>query len=502
MSAPLTPASSAPPQGLGSSAALGSFASVGTQFGRHAIQMIATVVLARLVAPADYGLFALSTAVTAFLGMFTDLGLSVATVQRADITPRQVSTMFWMNSSLGLALGALVFLLAPLAARAFNTPALQGVVESVAPLFLIGGLRVQHGALLARNLSFGRIAGAELFATAAGVGAGIAAALQGWGVYALVAQALAGSLAETLALWCAGWWLPGAPGPLAEIRAMLGMGGNLTAFSMLNYFARTADNLLIGRFLGVEPLGLYSRAYGLMMLPNTLLTAPLQRVMVPVLARLQDDHARFERAYFRAVRLLAAVVIPIGFGMAVLAEEIVLMLLGSKWTSAAPLLRVLAINTALQPLLSSTGWVYLARGRADKLLHWALFACPVIAASFVAGLPWGAQGIASAYTAVSAFVILPLGIAYACRVFNMPLWGFWKPLIGPFACAMAMAGAVFAIRSQWPGAGPARTLALIAAGALIHFALLRIFVPGLVAEAFGMLPGRRAPSAAPTGGAS
>lgn len=481
----------APAPALASSVTRGSMASIFAQVGRYGIQLAASVTLARLIAPADYGLAALATALTAFLGLFTDLGLSVATVQRADLTARQLSTMFWLNAAIGLLLSMLVYSMAPAAAYFFGAPALTQAIHAMAPLFLLGSLRVQHSAMLARKLSFGRIASAEIGATLIGASCGIWAALHGWGVYALIAQSLAGTLAETIAIWALGWWLPGAPGPLAEIRPLLHMGGNLTAFNFVNYIARTADNLLLGKFCGVLDLGLYSRAYGLMMMPNTMLTAPLQRVMVPALSQLQHDRERFERAYFRAMRMLAAVVFPMGLGMAVLAEEIVHLMLGPQWAEAAPLLRVLAAITVIQPLLSSTGWVYLARGRTDKLFHWALLNTPMVLTGYLAGLPWGAGGIAISYALVSALLTLPLGIAYAFRVLDLPVLRFWRLLAAPALSALLMAGIVLYVRMAWPGMGSLRTSALILLGAAVHLVCMRIIAAEMVADALQLVRRRR-----------
>lgn len=472
----------------------GSAIAVSAQGAKLLLQFIATAAMARLLTPSDYGVAALATSISAALGIFSDLGLTAATVQARNLDQRQLSTLFWLNAASGLALTILLSALAYPAAAAFREPGVSGVMFALSPVFLIGGLRAQHAALLARRMAFGRIAVAELIAAVSGAATGILAAWHGWGVYSLVMQSLASILVELGALWLLCAWTPGAHAGLAGVREMLAFGGHLTAFNMVNYAARNVDNLLVGRVWGAETLGLYSRAYSLMMLPNLVFTTPLQRVMVPSLAKLQHDHERFAHAYVRAARMLAAITFPLGIGMAILSEEAIALYLGPSWSSAVPMLRVLAINASLQPLLSSTGWAYLALGRADRLMRWSLLSLPIVLASFAIGLPWGALGLAWSYTLATCLLILPLGLWYAFRVLQLRLKVFVLPLLGPFISALIMGSAVFYLRQMlhvslgiWPRAG-----LLVATGAVVYVVALGILSPSLIREAISFVRSLRA----------
>lgn len=472
----------------------GSAIAIAAQGAKLALQFAATPVLARLLTPRDYGIAALAISVSAALGIFADLGLTAATVQARTLDHRQLSALFWLNAATGLALSILLAVLAYPASVAFQEPAVRGVLLALAPVFLIGGLRAQHAALLARRMAFGRIAAAELTAACAGAATGILAAVHGWGVYALVLQSLTSILVELGALWLLCSWTPGVRVRLAGVREMLAFGGHLTGFNIVNYAARNVDNLLVGRVWGAETLGLYSRAYSLMLLPNLVFTTPLQRVMVPALAKLQHDHERFEHAFVRSIQVLAAITFPLGIGMAILSEEAIALYLGPAWSSAVPLLRILAINASLQPLLSSTGWAYLALGRTDRLLRWALLSLPIILASFAIGLPWGALGLAWSYTLAMCCLVLPLGLVYAFHVLNMRLRRFLLPLLGPFLAALVMGSAVYGLRQMLQGSLGIlpRACVLVAMGAVAYAAALGIFSPALIREVISFASSLRA----------
>jgi O-antigen/teichoic acid export membrane protein len=181
-------------------------------------------------------------------------------------------------------------------------------------------------------------------------------------------------------------------------------------FQLLHYATRNFDNLIIGRCRGAHEVGLHSRAHGTMMLPHVAITLPLQRVMISTLSRLQNDRPRFEKAYLRAMRSLAALTFPFGAGLYVLAEEAVHTVLGPRFAAAVPIVRVLALGAMLQPLLHSMRRAFLGLGRARQLLRFSLFTVPLLLGSFVAGIKWGALGVAVAYTAVAYVVVLPLGL--------------------------------------------------------------------------------------------
>lgn len=359
-----------------------------------------TAVLARLLTPADFGLIAMATALTGFVAIFNDAGLTIATVQRPEIDHEQVSTLFWINGAVGVALMVIVAGLAPAVVWFYNEPRLLPITLSLAALFPLSGLMAQHQALLRRQMRFGALAGIDLASQAIGVGVAILAAAHGATYWALVAMQGANALAHAVLVWLWCPWRPGMPRRGTGVRGMLAFGGHFSAFNFVNYWARNADNLLIGRYWGAGPLGLYSRAYGLMLLPLNQVLGPMGAVAMPALSRLQDRPAEFARYYLRVINALMWITGPLIAVVAACSEAVVVLIMGAGWVECIPVFRVLAVVAFLQPIYSSIGWIYTSRGRADRMLRWSVIASPAMVLAVVAGLPYGPIGVATGYVIV------------------------------------------------------------------------------------------------------
>jgi O-antigen/teichoic acid export membrane protein len=401
-----------------------------------------TMVMARLLTPQDYGMIAMITAVTGFITLFKDLGLSMATIQRAEITHEQVSTLFWINVALSVAVMLVVMALAPVLAWFYGEPRLLPLTLVMALGFILGGLCVQHSALLRRQMRFVTLALIDILRLVVCVAVGIAAALAGAGVWALVYMPLAGSVFNVVAVWIASPWRPSLPTRGAGVRGMLGFGANLTAFNVLNYFARNADNLIIGKFLGPEPLGLYSKAYGLLMLPIQQITWPLSAVAVPALSRLQDDREQFRRYYFRAISAIAFVTMPLVTMLAALSDEIIRVVLGEQWMGAAVMFKVLAFAAFFQPVVSTSSWMYLSLGQTGRMLKWGLMGVPVTLLSFIIGIFWGALGVAISYTICYTTILMVPSLFFAFRYSPIGVTEFFNSVRRPAVMSLIMYAAV------------------------------------------------------------
>ena len=288
----------------------------------------------------------------------------------------------------------------------------------IAADFLLSGLLLQQRAILNRRMRFITLTGVQLVARVVAVAVAIWLAWRGAGYWALVAMTLVNTLATAAGLWIVTGWMPSLPGHgagVGGVRGMLGFGANLTGFQMLNYLTRNLDNLLIGKFVGEAALGLYVKAYSLLMLPLTQLNSPLTAVMVPTLSRLQDQPARFARGYLRGVSLSMMVTAPLTAFLFFWSEEMIRLVLGPQWTAAAPIFRILALAAILQPLGNTTGWLLIPMGRADRLLRWKLMTCWFTPLLFVIGVLWhGVEGVAWALVIGVAVVTVPT-IWYSAR---------------------------------------------------------------------------------------
>jgi O-antigen/teichoic acid export membrane protein len=429
--------------GLAARAGRGVVLTLSSQWLRLVLQVAATVVIARMLSPNDYGLVGMVAALTGFADQLRELGLSDASVQRDRLTRAQLDALFWVNTALGLGFTILFCAGSPLIAAFYHRPELVAVSIVLSLNFIAGGLSVQHSALLRRRLRFGRLAVSEIVPMAVSIVVGIAAAQAGARYWALVAMYLTQSYGRLLVLWWRADWWPGRPRRAHGLRELLSFGADLSFFNVLNYISRNFDNVLIGRYRGAVELGLYTRAYSLLMLPLRQLNTPIMRVAVPTLAGLRGEPARF-RAYFRSALVgLAVIGMPVVVVLAVLSREIVDVLLGRQYSGTAPIFQVLAIAGVAQIVSNPSGWLFVASGRTRQMAHWGMINSPLIVVAFLIGLPDGALGVARAY-AVATLVLMVPGFWLATRGTPVSMIDIgaavWRPAVlagGVFAASLA-----------------------------------------------------------------
>lgn len=415
---------------------------LGAQIAKVVLNVGSVAILARLIAPSDFGLIAMVTALTGFVTMFKDAGLSMATVQRRDITREQVSTLFWINVALSGATMVVVVAIAPAIAWFYGEPRLVWIAVALAGTFLFGGLTVQHQALLTRQMRFSALAAIAIVSMAGGSIASIIAALLGFGYWSLVIQIAATAAVNAIGVWFACGWRPGRPVRGSGVRQMLAFGGNLTGFNVINYLARNVDNILIGWYWGAGPLGFYSKAYQLLLLPISQVSSPISAVALPTLSRLQEQPDRFKRYYLQAIGALTFVGMPVVAFLVVDARDVVLLVLGGTWLPAVPIFQALGFAAFLGTFNVAAGWAYAALDRTNRQLRWQLIATPIIIAAFLLGLPWGAIGVAVGYSVVS-LLLRPFTLWYCYRGTFLRLKDVLLVLIRPASISIFAALCVF-----------------------------------------------------------
>jgi len=465
-------------EGLGIRAARGGVVTLASQLLRQVIHLAFTMVMARILLPSDYGLVAMVTAVTGFMSVFKDMGLSMATVQRQEISADQVSALFWVNAGLGLALTLITACLAPLLAWFYKEPRLLWITLALAAGFLVSGFAVQHQALLQRQMRFSALALVDVATLLLECAVGIAAALVGWGYWALVLTSLSASLARTGGLWIACHWRP--RGPLlreAGVRAMLAFGGRLSASNILTYLARNLDNVLIGRFWGEQQLGLYAKAYSLLLLPISMINAPVAAVAVPALSRLQNDPQAYKRLFLKAISLVAFVTMPGAAFLIGTSYDLIRVILGENWVGASPVFLALAISAPVQAIYNAQGWLYVSMGRTDRLLKWCLVSSGLIVLSFVIGLPQGARGVALSYSCAVLLIMLP-SFRYAFEPTAIRVLDLLKAIAEPLAVSLAsLALGVLLLRYLPLSSSLARLAVGFLAQAMVYLSV-SAFLPG------------------------
>jgi len=418
----------------------GGLATILSQGCKFVLQLGAMVVLARLLSPAEFGLVAMVVVVLGFVTVFKDMGLSMATVQRKDVTHAQISTLLWINLVFSVAILAIMAALAPLISWFYGEPRLTWITIVLSGSLIFAGLTVQHQALLRRQMRFGRLAVIEVGSMLVGVATGIVTAWAGVGYWALVLMQLAKTAAMAVGVWCLCGWRPGPPRRKSGVRSMLAFGGYLSGFNIINYSVTSVDKMLIGWRWGAGLLGLYDMAYRLLLLPVQQITTPISGVAIPTLSRLQGEPERYRLYYRTAVNLLAWTAVPPMAALAALSGPVIGLVFGPQWLPAAPIFKLLAIAAILRPLTSTAGWIYVTLGKTKRLFFWSLMVDPAKVAALVLGLPFGAKGVAIAYSSFSVILVVP-SLLWAFHRTPVSLSDFfaavWRPL--------TVSGGVYAI---------------------------------------------------------
>jgi O-antigen/teichoic acid export membrane protein len=348
--------------------------------------------------------------VTAFTGvfqLFRDFGLGSAAVQHTTVTEEQNSTLFWINVLLGAGLSGMALAMAPAIARFYREPQLLGLTAALGMGFLFGAAGNQHTVLLMRQMRFTALAVINVVSSAVGIGIGIYCAEAGYGYWAIVSMSLTTPIIATIGLWLTSGWVPGMPRRGSGIRSMMRFGGSLTLINLLVYAAYNADKVMIGRFWGVDAIGLYGRAYQLISIPTDNLNASVGEVAFSALSRLKDDHGRFRSYFLKGFSLVLGLTLPVTIACALFADDVVFVLLGPNWQEAATIVRLLAPTITIFAIINPLGWLVFSLGLVARGLKVAPVLSAVMIASYAVALPYGPEGVAFAYSAALTLWVIP-----------------------------------------------------------------------------------------------
>jgi O-antigen/teichoic acid export membrane protein len=469
----------------------GGFVRLSAQGVNFAVGIVCLMVMARLLGPADYGLVGMVTAVTGILALFRDFGLSAAAVQRPTLSEQEASTLFWINILIGAGLALLSVAAAPAIAAFYHDSRLVAVTAVMAVGFLFNAAGVQHGAHLQRQMRFTTLG---IIYTASGIlstVAGIAVALTGFGYWALVAINVTNPLVITTGCWIAASWIPQFPRRLSGVRSMIRFGGTLTLNGLVAYVAYNLEKILLGRFWGPTALGIYGRAYRLINIPTGNLNSAAGEVSFSALSRLQDQPARLRSYFLKAYSLVLALTLPITVAFALFPGDVILVVLGPKWSAAAPILRLLAPTIFIFAVINPLGWLMYSVGLVERSLKIALVFAPLIIAGYVIGLPHGPKGVALAYSAVMLLWVFP-HIAWCVHGTAVSFWDILRTSARPLACAILAGAAAFGTRFAYGQSLSLFPRLALESGALLAvFSVMLLFVAGQKSLYLDLLRGLR-----------
>lgn len=412
--------------------------------GKQLLTFASLATVARMLGPGAYGVMGMAALVIVFINNFRDLGTAVAIIQKPAVSARLLSSLFWVNVAIGSAMCLLVAATAPIAAVFFHTPELSPVLRVLSFSFFIASCGVVHSALLNRQMAFRTIAAIDLTTAVITYLVALIFALKGFGVWSLVFANVANSAASTAGYWMAERFRPGFSFDKAEIASIAKFSSNLSAFGLVNYAYRNADNLVVGKMLGSAPLGFYSMAYNMMLTPLQNISAVIAQVLFPAFSRIQDDDERFRHAYVRGCMLIGLITFPVMAGLSVIADPVIRALLGQKWLGAIPIFQILAPIGLVQSIQTTTGIIFQAKGRTDWMLRWGLCVLAACLPAFLIGVRFGVVGVAISYACAYFGLLLYPGFAIPFHLIGLRFRDFAKALLPQLGWTILMAGVCFA----------------------------------------------------------
>jgi O-antigen/teichoic acid export membrane protein len=464
-----------------------------SQVSIQLVGLATSIIIARFLTPREVGLAAMGVVFVNLALLLADAGVAAAIVQRPTLTDDDKSTAFWATTALGVGLTLAGIGLSWPIADFYGEPRVQPIFAALSFAFLFTAPGIVPGALLTRELKFRSLELRTIAATTASCGAGIGLAIAGFGPWAIVAQHLTITLVSTALLWRASSWRPKLRATRASFAGMAGFSSHVLGSRVFTWLARNVDNLLVGRYLGAAALGAYSLAFNLMITPVTRVAGPITQVFYPAFSRMREPD-RIAGAWLRAVRMVAFVVTPAMLGVIVVAPDFVQVVFGPRWHAAAPVLRILAPLGLVQALQALNYGILQSVAKTRVLVRYSAVASALTVVAFASGLPWGIEGVATAYVLVSV-VLEPAYLVLTTRAVGItPLR--WLASIrgvleaGGVMFVMVLLARELLLRTDIPVG--ARLALEILVGAAVYFPLVLWRAPEVKSELRTALAARRA----------
>ncbi len=477
-----------------------------------AIQVVATVVLARLLTPKDFGIVTMVTTFSLLLVNFGINGFTEAVLQAEKLNRNLASNLFWINISAGVLLTIAFAASGSALARFYGNPLVASVAAGISLTIVATSASVLHLALLKRAMRFTVVSIIGIISQTASIGASIFLAWQHWGYKALVVGVVVQAAVQAIGAWCVCRWIPGLPrraeGTGSMVRFALHVYGRFT----VNYFSRNSDNLLVGWRFGAGALGFYKKAYDLFALSATQLTAPLANVAVSALSRFKPQSPQYRKFLLNALGVIAFAGMGLSAVFTLIGKDLIRLLLGPGWEQAGQIFVYFGPGIGIMMVYYAHSWIHLSSGRPDRWFRWGIVEVAVTFLLFLVMLHWGPVGIAIAWT-VSFWILVIPAFWYAGKPIELGIASViavvWRFVVSALAAGFVTA-AVFGGLASF--AAPASFLGAILQIAKVSVLFSALYLGAVIAlhSGFGpirqvvgllqeMMPGRKSQQATPVG---
>ena len=444
---------------------------------------------------------ALAQVVLSIIGMFSTLGLPAALIQTADDKGKAAFSALMVNVAMGAVVCVILFTAAPLLGFLLGDPEAISVLQWLSLTVLLGSATRVPEALIQKELLFGRLSIIGIVTEIGTVGVSIGLAWMRWGVWSLVYGAIVGATINAVMAWILmpglSWLRPGS-WDRGIIKGMLRFGIRMVGSTTVYTFYSSMDSYVVGRMLGTNALGYYSRAFDLTSKTVDTVNRTISVVLFPSYAQVQEDRDRLSRVYLKSLRMISMLTIPIAVGLFSVAEELVTVLLGAEWMPAIPALKILTFMSLLKPLSSTTSALFISTAHPEYNLRAGLAVALILFAGIMALLPWGVEGIALAVVIAHA-----VGLAYNVHqvqaILPRTVKAMLQAVFPGIAASVIMALGVFAVKLvvvmiQTTSMTLPAFLILVGTGVVLYIGTLMVIQRPLLMEVLEMLRRKRKPA--------
>ena len=463
----------------------GLFWSTASNVVNQGMSFVFSIILARILAPSDYGLVGMLTIFITIIKLFIDSGFTKAIITKQNRTQLDLSTAFYFNIGVGFIGYIILFVSSPYIAAFYKMPLLSSIMKVTALGVILNSLNIIPHALYAIRLDFKTPAKISVVSNLFTGILGIFLAYRGLGVWALVFQSLGGNLLTLILNWINVKWLPTFEFSKASFAYMWNFGYKVLGSSIISTIYDNIQPLIIGRFFSAASLGLFSRAQGFASLPSSNLSGILNSVTFPLLSKINDDLTRLADIYRRMVKMSAFVVFPLMIGLAALSSPLVKFLLPERWYDCIPMLQLLCFSLMWQPISAINLNLLNAAKRPDVVLKLEFIKKPLGLALLFASIPFGIIVMCYANLITCVFAVV-VNTIMTSKTLGVPFWNQVKDIAPVSLHSIIMGAIVYGITFFISNNLICLVIGFII-GALYYLLVARFFMKDLMQDALYMI---------------